>query len=620
MRLLFGSIALLAFVGSVVRDRAEEPQPPHFIVSVSCLGPSGGAFDAEALVAQMNGGWCVASAGPRPSRWNKRPENAPASEWVSVVLAGFGSQADAFVFMFDGAENSPRLLAHLPYNQTPVYGGKKWIVPAGPIADSFRLGYRRSLEVAKTATPTPGESPRVSVKATAWQGAESAAAPSGTLASVSIGDALPSMEAMLCAALCENGFTPTFEQSDRSVRLEVRFGFKSGAMRVTRQTGAESTVRQKEEIPEDRYFGFLTRMLFMLKPDSGISDFALPVNGRFNLLTASAEKVCGAGESGIAAFDPRSGKRLWASTPASPDIFANREDAGGAHVFRTTRGIAAVNLATGTSKDISPDSPESPWAFSAGEDGTAVVARAAHLSAHRNGAVLWKKDESSKITAGPVMNGNKVFAGTADGDLFCLGAADGAEMWRKNSGGEWRGPVVCTGQALFALSKREGDAAWVAVNPADGTVLWKQPIGDMLLNAPAPLDGTGAQWLVAAKNNRILLLNAADGKIAAEIRWPTWVVDVRAISVNGKSQVACTDIRGRLSILDAATLKTLREVSLPERPSGNLLCVPRFPETWGSAGLGAEPDLLALNAPDAKSLPAILVADGEGFCYVIRIK
>src|ERR1041385_3090044 len=75
---------------------------PQFQVAVTSLGPTGGTLQADAFAAQLcESNWCTAIVAPRPGRWNKCPDGVTQSEFVSVVLTGFGSQANAFVFMFD---------------------------------------------------------------------------------------------------------------------------------------------------------------------------------------------------------------------------------------------------------------------------------------------------------------------------------------------------------------------------------------------------------------------------------------------------------------------------------------------------------------------------------------
>jgi len=586
---------------------------PHFQISVFNLGTTGGALEVDTVAAQMvSDGWCTVSAAPQTQRWNKRPEKVPANEWIAVVLTGFGAQANTFAFMFDGPGGAPRMLAHVPFTPSWLPGGvKKWIPPLTRISEAIRMNYRRS--------PPAERPPLVNIQLAEWQGAEEkipadAAAPTAT---ISFREAHQSMEAMLCAAICENGWAPTWDQAEQSLRLELRLEFKSASMRFTKQAGNVNAVRKKERIPEDHYYGYLKRLLYMIESETGLADFGLPTGGRFRLLSATAERVYGVGDNGLLALDPRNGKRIWpAELATATDAYAFRPDGTGlARVFRYSRGVASVDLANGAQKVLSAESPVTSWGFATHEDGMAIVARGTTLIAHRNTTEAWRKEESSNISAGPSISGSLLFAGTVDGDLVCGNIGDGAEKWRKNLGGEIRGGLIGSGDTLVAFTKT--DDALLAVSAKDGSLIWKQIVGDVLLKAPAKL---GEQWLVVGKNNRIMLLNSADGKIAAEVRWPTWLVDVLPATLEGKSAILCTDIGGRLSVLDVVSLKTIREVKFPARLNGDLVYAPLFPSAWGTARADADALDQLLEDEDIKPKPAVLVTDGEGYLYIVRTK
>jgi outer membrane protein assembly factor BamB len=591
--------------------RAEDAKP-KFQFSVFNLGVAGGTAEADTITAQIaSSGWCTASAAPQAQRWNKRPETVAANEWISVVLTGFGAQANAFVFIFDGPGGSPRLVARVHYTLTWLPGGvKKWIPPLSQISEAFRINYR----------PLPAErAPLVNVKLGEWQGAEEkdAASVATTTASISNREAMPPLEVMLCAAMCENGLAPTWEQAEVSLQLGLRLEFKSASIRLTKKTEKVTVVRKKEAIPEDHYYGYLARLLYLMKSETGIADFALPTGGRFRILDATAERVCAAGDNGIVAFDPRNGKKLWPATLAtSADWYASRSDGAGiAKIYRYSHGVASVDLARGTQKVLSTESPSTPWGYDVRDDGMAIVARGTTLFAQRNGAELWRKEQSSIISAGPSILSSLLFAGTTDGDLICMNVDDGAEKWRKNLGGELRGSLMYSDDRIIAFTKI--DDSLLSLSVKDGSMVWKHTVGDVLLKAPLKL---GTQWLVAGKNNRLMLLNFANGKIVAEVRWPTWLVDVLSATVDGKSVIICTDIGDRLSVLDAANLKTIREVKLPARPSGELAYASQFPVSWGATDAEADKLDLLLDEADAKPKPAILVTDGEGYLYIVRTK
>ncbi|MEI6786709.1 MAG: PQQ-binding-like beta-propeller repeat protein, partial [Verrucomicrobiota bacterium] len=509
-----------------------------------------------------------------------------------VIMAGFGTQAHAWVFMFDGSNGTPRLLAHLPYEPTPLRGGSTaWISPTPRLAAAFQTGYRRGI--------TYGEQPQLAIKVREWQRTEEAdggpdalldtsagtSTASEEAPTVKVGDALSAMEVMLCAALCENGLiAPAGEAGGSPLDLEVRFGFRTASLRLSRQAGQAAITRRKESIPENHIEEVLRRLVFEITHTNSLSDFSLLGDGPFSLLDARPNRVVVAADGRLASYDPGSGKRLWPPPSAKPpgkpahDLFVARPDASNVRqIFRLTKRLAAVDPASGQETPLAPDAPAKSWAFTVCADGAVVTASGTRLCALRNGEERWHQDELSEITAGPAAQENRVFTGTAEGLVVARALDSGKELWRAQLSGPCWGEVVAADGLLLVFVR--GEDSLTALRAANGLPAWKQSVGDILLKAPVRI---GNRWLVAGKNNRILLLAAADGAIVAGTTWPAWLVDILPVAGASRNVVACTDIRGRLTLLDAATLKPLREDRLPGRPAGELLYAPAFPVRWGA--------------------------------------
>ena len=594
---------------------------PAFSVSVSSLGPAGGRMEAAEFVDALNAaGWCRASAAPATWRWDERPKAAPAGEWVSVVLAGFGEQAEAFAFMADRPNGGLRLVGHVSYRKTPMPSGAfEWIPPADRLVAAIRAEYSRSArgggegesagfsvsEWKRPAAPLTMAGPVAGLGETM---SEDAAAPT-----VSFAEGAPALEAMLCAALCRNGWTPVRTGADSGFALEVRFGYRSAALRLARTRGGSSAARQKLDIPEDLYDGSLRRILQQYR-EAAIADFTWLGSPPVAVLAATSNRLCVLAGGEIVAYDPRNGRRVWPEPPATPPArapmappYAVRvSEAGVPAVYLTAKGLAVLDLETGAARSLAPETPAAPEAFAVREDGLAVVAAASGLAAFRDGTLLWRRNDLGGITAAPLFCGDRVVASTGNGWVVCVAAGDGQDVWRARESGV--GDMVRFGDRLIGFS---GDAeALVGLSVSDGALLWRQPLGDTLLTAPAAV---GGRLLAAGKNNRILLLDPANGKPAAETVWPTWLVDVRAIP-GARPRIVCTDIGGRFTELDSATLKPVRSLVLPARPAGRMVYAPRFPLAWGGAqtsGEGLE-DLFG-----GETGPAVLAADAEGYGTII---
>lgn len=597
---------------------AADPARPHFEVSVFPMGPTGGSLKTAELVEELNAAdWCTAAAAPAAERWNRKPGSVSADAWASVVLTGFGDYAHAFVFLFNGPNGSARLAAHIPYGVTWVYNNKTWVVPADRIAAAFREFSRQ---------PPPEAAPAVvCLQVTERAETDTAAAKGGSLgmdgmtpvkraSTVTAREALPCFEAMIAAALCENGWAPSWDPKDPAFQADVRFGFQASSVRLT-PTGSPAAA--KENIPEERYYEFLRRLAHGMAAPKGTEpgDFALLGRGSVTLLAAASNRVCVSSDIGLAAFNPRTGNRLYPAPdekiPERPDSYIARPDSRGERrLFRISGGLASADPATRDETLLARAAPAAPWSFAAGEDGLTVVATDDGVTAFRDYAPAWSMPEASPVSAGPAVAGDRVYAATVRGSLFCRQRGDGRELWRQPTSARWSGEMVCLDNRLLAFDRNE-NVLW-ALDPENGTVLWKQALGDVPLKAPARL---GGKLLVAAKNNRLLLLNPADGTIAREIRWPTWLSDVLPIETGTKSRVACSDIHGRVSLLDGATLEPARETTLPARAAGEMLFAPLFPTAWGPGG--EEEELGGILPDDFK--PAVLVLDKEGFCYILPI-
>ena len=501
-RLFPALLGLLAAWPFSPANAAQGAAKPRFAVSAFSLGISGGSLSTAELAAALNQGeWCEAAAIPA-TRWNQRPENLREGPWLSVVLTGFGDQANAFAFLFEAPGTPPRLAAHVPYAIGYKQGTKVWYVPTARLVSAIQTFFEN--------TGKQPAQPVLALSVTERAEAEIRNTPSGTLSmenlapvkrasSVSKQEALPILEAMIAGAMLENGFTPSWAAADASLLAEIRFGFQASSIQLTRRPAQQ--VSGKDEIPEEHYYGYLTRMFYGLAQQKGfsVSDFVyVETNGPAHLLSADFDRLCLSSPQGLTSFDPRTGQ------PLDPPAGKNP---------KAPKGKAAATRA-----DI---------------------------------------QETSK---------------------------------------------------LFRLSAD----ILTAFNPADGAILWKQAVGDVLLKDPIRV---GDRLLVAGKNNRLLLLDPAKGSILADVQWPTWLIDV-IVTEGARPLIACSDIHGTLSLLDGATLKPLHALRLPARPSGPLLFAPRFPIHWGVSSSN-ENELGSLQESAMK--PVILAGDEDGFCTIVPL-
>lgn len=611
---LFAAALLLA--GGGLRAAPGEAPRPRLAVSVFTLGPTGGELKTGPMVDALNeGGWCDAVAAPA-EKWNQRPDAAGDRPWLSVVLTGFGESAQAFAFLFEKAGAPPRLAARVPYRISWAYRSKVWVVPAGRIAGAVRESFRTPAAPAtrppvtlvlqeKTEEPAGGGAMRMEDMTPVRQAA-----------TLTKRDAFPPLEAMLAGAMLENGLAPAWTSSDRTLQAELTLGFQAFSLRLTAKEAGSATKLTEDGIPEEDGYGYLTRLLFRLsgQKDARIADDArLDRHGPAHLLLAASNRLCLSTARGLFGFNPKTGQQLYPSPDESLDKreaqqYAVRPGPGGTpRLFRHSRGLAEVNPLSGSETVFAPESPYAPWGFEVADD-LAVVAKGADWAAYRRNVPAWRMAEKGTITAGPCLLDGRLYAGTEEGALVCRAMKDGAEVWRTApEGAAWSGPMTALEGLLLAFDRNTDTLQ--AFHPADGKPLWKQALGDVPLKAPFP---AGDRLAVAAKNNRLLLLDPKSGAVTAETRWPAWLVDVTPVT-RSRALLACSDIAGRLTFLDGA-LKPVAEVRLKARPSGPLLHAPAFPLSWAVESAEAEEAGFQL-AADLK--PVVVAGDTEGFCAIV---
>ena len=615
---------LLAWLLPVVVVAAAPAEPPAFAVSATSLGVVGGTLAAAEFVGVLNAaGWCRATEAPAARAWHERPAKVPPGEWVSVVLAGFGEQAEAFAFMADRPNGGLRLVGHVSYRKTWTLGGTLvWIPPTGRLAAAFRAAYLRPAggdgeAVGFTVAEWPrvagtGEAPSMGGAAV---GLDEMTTEVGTAPTVTLDAGGPALEVMLCGALCQNGWTPTRTRADGGFALAVRFGFRTGSWRLTRTGGGGApAVRHKLEMPEALYYATLRRLLQQYR-EPGLADFFWLGATPAAALAATPERLCVQADDELVAYDPRHGRRVWpeppqdpaAKRPALPPYAVRATAAGVATVYLLAKGVAALDLETGSPRPLATLAPATPETFAVRDDGLLAVVTASALAAFRDGAPLWRRDDLGGLGA-PLVLADRIVATRADGAVVCVAAADGRDVWRVTTREAWGGELLGAGGQVIGFSR--DPAELVALNAADGTLAWRQPLGDTFLKTPMAL---GERVLAVGKNHRLLVLDPATGKPVVETVWPTWLVDVQVLP-GPPPRIACTDIGGRYTELAAATLKPLRTLVMPARPAGRMLVVPRFPLAWAAAQT-ATAGLEGLFS--GKIGPAVLVPDAEGFCGLI---
>ena len=105
----------------------------------------------------------------------------------------------------------------------------------------------------------------------------------------------------------------------------------------------------------------------------------------------------------------------------------------------------------------------------------------------------------------PAVVDARVYAASADGEIFCLEAADGKPIWKIKTGTELTAGVGTDGKVLVVVGI---DGAILAFDAADGKPLWKAQASTEVLSPPAL--GSGVV-VIRSMDNRIAAYDLESG-------------------------------------------------------------------------------------------------------------
>ncbi len=121
----------------------------------------------------------------------------------------------------------------------------------------------------------------------------------------------------------------------------------------------------------------------------------------------------------------------------------------------------------------------------------------------------------------PAVDGNRVYALTADLVLVCLDAASGKEIWKhdiikQNAGHNisWKSAAspVIEGNLVFVAGGGEGQAL-LGINKQDGNVVWKGESDHMTHATPVPATILGQRQVIFFTQKGLVSVQPQDGKV-----------------------------------------------------------------------------------------------------------
>jgi outer membrane protein assembly factor BamB len=120
----------------------------------------------------------------------------------------------------------------------------------------------------------------------------------------------------------------------------------------------------------------------------------------------------------------------------------------------------------------------------------------------------------------PTVEGDRLYALSADGTLVCLETATGKKIWEQNIVEKFRGEVPHWGISESPLIDGEklivtpggSDASIVALNKTDGKLIWKSPGDRAAYSSPILVNSGGVRQYVTLTSNAAVGVSASTGE------------------------------------------------------------------------------------------------------------
>jgi len=131
------------------------------------------------------------------------------------------------------------------------------------------------------------------------------------------------------------------------------------------------------------------------------------------------------------------------------------------------------------------------------------------------GSLIWSFTTGSNIVATPAVGNGIVYLASKDFTVYALDENTGSMLWRiSNVAAVVSSPVLADGKLFYGTlySSSAGRAEFLALNPQDGTVFWRQTISDYIEGSAAVSNGLVFFGIGAISNAVVVALNETTGK------------------------------------------------------------------------------------------------------------
>lgn len=153
----------------------------------------------------------------------------------------------------------------------------------------------------------------------------------------------------------------------------------------------------------------------------------------------------------------------------------------------------------------------------------------------KTGAELWQFSYEQPLgdlyfqggtTGTATFDGDKIFHVARQGELFCLNASDGSVVWQKHLQNDFEymmptwgftGAPLVQGDRLYITAGEAG----LALNKADGTVIWKSDNDEAGYATPYPFEKSGKNLLIFTNKRAYVCVEAESGAEVWSQKWMT---------------------------------------------------------------------------------------------------
>lgn len=608
---------------------AEPPQlaVSSFAMDALTLTPPTSQDIAASL---RNDTWCSAVAADSKRAWNEVPAGVDRSQWVSVVTVGFQGQAEVYAFMFDGPDGAVSMVTHVPFREVWTAAGvATWIWPTDSALGALRLSYRdRQQQPAKRL---------LKLNVVPWEEKGSEAPAIAKTPNLEDAQTLapelvyPPVTVMAHAAAFEAGWMPTAAEAPWTATCQIRVEDQACSFKLTLRGEDSEQTLTKLHVPWETYHEHLVRLFRLVESSRGVSDFTQLSRHPLELLTLSEGQLACLVNHELTVFDVKTGKKSWTTEPSvkpanyqpAPQYTgwptapaAGKQRNPGPRLLRYRPNLGEFEWATGKIKPLSTTWADLRHGVSTDHADVWTTANGGVLSLVQAGTTVWEHKELEAITAGPQLIADQVVYGQASGRLVSRAIRDGKLLWQQRLPSSPYGKIVPFDTSFLTFSNATETV--LAVDAAQGKLLWQCPVGDVLLETPRII---GQQVLLVTKGNRLLLLDTASGKIQKDVHWPTWLVSASLVDSQPEPLLACGDLSGTVTLLSLNDLQPMRTIAVGSQLSGPILYAQKVSYNWPVKQAAESDENLLAEIQDGptRSGPALLAADAQGFLYILPL-